>query len=231
MKRILIATILVIMMAMSGMAAADVQEDWPLGVPNTHIDKHVLIDFECGTSYDIVTSPTDRITFENDGINPWVYGCKGGSFNIYDPVTRPNSSYVVNGNCGAWCNITGHHGNISFKNGASHVSILASTPSGLCIDAYNESGALVTSSGMAPSNLGTLNFTRISVDRDECDIYNVCIHDTGNYWVIDDLLVVLNNGESRMAHCQRFIHSNGTEHWNVPDHVPDHVAERWDPCE
>ena len=211
---------------MTGMTAADVTEDWPMGTPNTYNGSHILVDFEGCNDNEIITYPTNEIVFENDGLYAWIYGCKGYK-NIYDPIISPNGRYVVNGNCGAWCNIPGYYGNISFKHNVGHVSVLVSTWSGLEMDAYNNKGELVTTSGWTEGNLDTMMFTRLSVDRTQCDISYVCIHDSGNYWVIDDLVVGTGRGQSELAHCQRFIHSEGQDHWQVPDHV----AARWDSCE
>ena len=223
MKAVIAVMLLIAMVAMSGMAAAVVEEGWPMGTPNTYNGTHILVDFEDGHSWQTITYPTDEIVFENDGLYSWIYGCNDcGDFSIY-----PDGLYAINGNCGAWCNIPGHYGNISFKHGVGHVSVLVATASGLTMDAYNKKGEQVTTSGWAEYNLDTGMFTRLSVDRPQCDISHVCIHDTGNYWVIDDLVVGIGHGQSEWAHCQRFIHSNGQEHWNVPPHV----AERWDPCD
>ena len=212
------------MLAMSGMAAADVEEGWPMDKPNTYDRPHVMIDFEEGTNETcmaIITSQTSHVVFENDGMYPWVYGCKGCGLTIY-----PNGGYIVNGNCCAWCNIPGNYGDITFPNGTGHVSFLASTWSGLYIDAYNESGVLITSSGYAPRNWNTTNFTRLSVDRPQCDIYSVNIHDSGNFWVIDDLIVGIGHGQSAWAHCQKFIHSEGQDHWNE-----NAYTNKTNPCE
>jgi hypothetical protein len=68
------------------------------------------------------------------------------------------------------------------------VSVLTSTASGLVIDAYNRSGVLIATSGRAGSNVGTGRLTRLTVEsRTGRDIAYVLVHDSGNFWLIDDL--------------------------------------------
>lgn len=178
--------VLIIAMVMAGTAAADVETGWPMDKPNEYNGIHVMIDFEDGMpNKALINITTDGIEFVAMDGHPWRYATKCPGMNIY-----PNGSgkYVVNGESGAWCGGSGNQGMITFEDEVGHVSLLVSTHSGVEIDAYNRSGSLVANSGRAEGNTGTLNFTRLSVDRDKTDIAYVIIHDSGNYWLIDDLI-------------------------------------------
>lgn len=182
-----IISLLVIMMMM-GTAAAIVEEDWPLGVTNTHADPHVLVDFEEGTaSYNPIVCPVSGITFVTMGGTPWVYACMDGQLNLRNE-TSGTGPYVVNGYAGAWCGQSGNGGKVTFDDPVSHVSCLASISTNLLMVAYDSNDNEVVNSSWATSNGGEHNFTRLSVDRFECDISYVIIHDAGNYWLIDDLV-------------------------------------------
>ncbi len=182
-----IISLLVIMMMM-GTAAAIVEEDWSLGVTNTHTDPHVLVDFEEGTaSKTPIVCPIPGITFVTIGGNPWVYACNDG-LNLRN-ATHGTGSYVINGYAGAWCGTSGNGGKVVFDDPVSHVSCLASMNSNLMMEAYDSNDNEITNSSWAAGNLNEYNFTRLSVDRSECDISYVIIHDAGNFWLIDDLVV------------------------------------------
>ena len=189
MKTLSIVSVLIIMLMVVGTAVADVEEDWALGTSNTHVDQHVLIDFNEGVkSHDPIVCPFPGITFVTMGGDPWVYACNDG-LNLKNE-TSGTGSYLINGWAGAWCGIDGDGGKVVFDNPVSHVSCLASTGSGLIMEAFDVNDNEVTNSSWASGNLDTNNFTRLSVDRVERDISYVIIHDDGNRWLIDDLVVV-----------------------------------------
>ena len=78
-------------------------------------------------------------------------------------------------------------GRIDFTDGtASYISVLTSTYSGLEMDAYDSNNNLIATSGWANSNYGTNTFTRLTIQAP--NMAYVLIHDTGNYWLIDDLV-------------------------------------------
>jgi len=185
MKTIIIVLAILLMASTTG---AIVEEDWPLGTSNTHPNTHVLVDFEEGVnSYDPVVCPVPGITFVTMGGNPWVYGCM--DLNVRN-ATHGSGTYVINGNAGAWCGTSGNGGKVVFDDPVGHVSCLASMSTTLIMEAYDSSDNLLVNSDWAASNIGEYNFTRLSVDRTECDISYVIIHDAGNFWVIDDLVIV-----------------------------------------
>ena len=229
MKRILVITVLIFVM-MSGIAAADVETGWAMDKPNEYDGNHgvlefVMVDFEDGTyNQELIVNTYSGIEFVTMDNKPWMYAKKGAGMNIYP---HGCATYVVNGRYGAWCDTSGHQGMITFEDKVGHVSLLVSTFSGVEIDAYNKTGYLVAKSGRAEGNLNTMTTTRLSVDRKNCDISYVIVHDTGNYWLIDDLLVGYKSpGQSALAHCQKFIHNQNDDHWNEAAYT-----DKMNPCD
>ena len=187
MKTISIVSVLIIMLMVVGTAAAAVETGWTLGVPNTHDEPYVLVDFNEGSSsYSPVSCPVDGITFVAVSGDPWVYACM--DLNVRNE-TSGSGNYLIHGNAGAWCGKNGNGGKVEFDYPVSHVSCLASIGTSLTMVAYDSNDNEVVNSGWAGNNLNTDTFTRMSVDRNESDISYVIIHDAGNYWLIDDLVV------------------------------------------
>jgi len=56
----------------------------------------------------------------------------------------------------------------------------------VAIDAYDSDGNLIATSGRASYNIFSGMFTRLTVKAP--GMAYVIIHDTGNYWLIDDLV-------------------------------------------
>jgi len=167
---------------------ATVEPGWPAGTPNTpRSADDVFIDFESGIDGVEIESSIPSVKFTTtSGLN-WAYGdIRTGQYNVYP---YGGQSYETNGNFFAWLGVTGDVGRIDFVGGgATYCSALVSTHSGLTLDAYNSEGALIASSGWANGNIGTRTFTRLTVDAPAGQtIAYVMVHDTGNYWLIDDL--------------------------------------------
>ena len=77
------------------------------------------------------------------------------------------------------------------------------------IDAYDSKNNLIATSGNAGSNIKTGTLTRLTVDAPAGQyIAYVVIHDTGNYWVMDDLCTDANKIviplPGRSIGCNRF---------------------------
>ena len=170
------------MFMVSGIASADVESDWPMDKPNIiEYPSYRVINFEDGTSsYETVESPYDDVDFDMN--SEWIYAKKNDRLNIH-----PQGAYIVNGDFGAWCGIDNDGGRINFDSGINHVSLLTSTYSGIEIDAYDKDGNLIANSGRSSSNTGTQTFDRLSIDSNAL-IYHIIVHDSGNYWLIDDLV-------------------------------------------
>ena len=168
------------MLMVSGITSAEVETDWPMDEPNIiEYPSYRVIDFEDGTrSYETVESPYDDVNFDMN--SDWIYAGK-------DLSGINNGAYIVNGDFGAWCGVYNDGGKITFDSGINHVSLLTSTNSGIEIDAYDRDGNLIANSGRSGSNTGTGTFDRLSIDSNSL-IYHIIVHDSGNYWLIDDLV-------------------------------------------
>ncbi len=166
-------------------ANATVETDWPSGTPNICQDpEDGFMDLELGIEASEIESTIPGLEFTTTyGLN-WRYGdIRTGNYNV-NPYGA--GIYETNGDFFAWLGVSGDSGRITFTGGtASYLSLLVSTGSGVTIDAYDEDGALVGNSGWSNANTGTGSVTRLTVEADE--MAYVEVHDTGNYWLIDDI--------------------------------------------
>ena len=125
--------------------------------------------------------------FTNTGGLNWQYAdVRTEEYNVYPYGTQ---AYETNGNFFAWLGTTGDEGRIDFLGGgASYCSVLVSTASGVTLDAYDSDDQLIATSGWANNNTSTRTFTRLTVEAPAGEtIAYVMVHDTGNYWLMDDL--------------------------------------------
>jgi len=161
-------------------AEATVETGWPVGTPNSCKNStDGFMDFELGSEEAEIQTTIPGLEFTTtEGVN-WRYAdIRTGKYNV--------PTYAVNGNFNAWLGVTGDVGRITFTGGtASYVSVLVSTYSGVTLDAYDVDGNLLANSGWATDNTNTGTFTRLTVEAE--GMAYVEIHDTGNYWVMDDL--------------------------------------------
>jgi len=176
----ILSLIIIILLFLIANAYATVETGWPKGTPNSCNDpSDFFIDFEEGIEAFEIESTIPGVEFTTtSGIN-WRYAdIRTGYYN--------SESYANNGNFIAWLGETGDMGIISFTGGpASYVSVLVSTSSGVTLDAFDADGNFLATSGWAENNLDTDTMTRLTVEAE--NIAYVEIHDTGNYWIMDDL--------------------------------------------
>ncbi len=149
-----------------------------------------FINFEEGVDGQPIKSTLPGLTFSTTLGYDWIYGdVRTGNYNaqsLTDPTVN-HGTYVVNGYFFAWLGPNQGEGRIDFTDGdASYISILTSTNSGLEMDAYNSNNVEIATSGWASGNYGSLTFTRLTIQAP--NMAYVLIHDTGNYWLIDDLV-------------------------------------------
>ena len=215
-KHIMIMTMMLIII-MSSTAAALIETDWEYGERNPLPDDPTYIRYDFETPSGSFNAHPDIVKFVRGDENKWATACVGGrSYHIYpkdffynhstDPKTQVDYIYVVNGNCGAqpviWrcTNVKcewwpGSEGMIMFPGGASDVSFLASIGNNLEMLAYDKTGKLIGSSGVANANIMRVppnpsNFTRISFKTSTPSIYAVIIHSAvNNVWIMDDLVI------------------------------------------
>jgi len=216
MKKVIVFSILALMILsifpmLTPPAQATVETGWPVSQPNTPRNADdIFIDFEDGIEEIEIESTIPNLKFTTThGLN-WRYGdIRTGRYNVYPYGTR---AYETRGNFFAWLGVTGNAGRIDFPGGAAtYCSVLVSTYSGVVVDAYNSDNQLISTSGWAGSNINTRTFTRLTVDAPAGDyISYVIIHDTGNYWLIDELCTDANPavipvpGRSTGDHGDRF---------------------------
>ena len=148
-----------------------------------------FIDFEEGTDGVQIVSQIPGVQFTTTSGYNWLYAdVRTGNYNLRS-LTDPYNygSYVTNGFFCAWLGVSGDQGRIDFTEGtASYFSVLTSTYSGLSLDAYDSGGNFLATSGWASGNLYTYTFTRLTVEAP--GMAYVIVHDTGNYWEIDDIV-------------------------------------------
>jgi len=169
-------------------ALATVEENWPVGTPNTcKSSTDFFLNFESGIDGIQIESTIPSMEFTTTGTLNWIYGdIRTGYYNVNH---SGELGYVTNGNFFAWLGTLGDQGRIDFLGGgASYCSVLVSTASGLTLDAYDSSDTLIATSGWSGNNTFSGEFTRLTVDAPAGQtIAYVMIHDTGNFWLMDDL--------------------------------------------
>ncbi len=144
-----------------------------------------FMDFEDGNEGAVIKSKIPGMFFTTTSGSDWIYGdWRTGNYN----GPYPDGQYISNGNFFAWLGPAQGTGRIDFIGAtAASLSVLTSTYSGIIIDAYDINDNLLASSGWATGNLDTGKMTKLIVVAS--DMAYVLIHDTGNYWLIDDLEV------------------------------------------
>jgi len=170
------------------MVQATVETDWPAGVANScRNTDDFFLNFETGIDEIEIESTIPSMQFTSTGELNWKYGdIRTEKYNVYP---YGGAYYETNGNFFAWLGTLGDQGRIDFLGGgASYCSVLVSTGSGLILDAYDSEDTLIATSGWADNNTSTRTFTRLTVEAPAGEtIAYVLIHDTGNFWLIDDL--------------------------------------------
>jgi hypothetical protein len=138
----------------------------------------ISINFENGIEGKEVKSSSPNVEFTNSSGLDWLYAdFRTGNY---------NTQYIMNGNFTTWLGVSGNTGRITFKGGpASYVSLLTKTYSGLEIDAYDSFGNHLANSGRAGSNVYSGTVSKLTVEA--ANIAYVEIHDSGNYWTVDDI--------------------------------------------
>jgi len=141
------------------------------------------MDFEDGVDRQPIHSNIPGMVFTTTQGYDWIYGdWRTGEYS----GPYPNGPYYSNGNFFAWLGPNQGTGRIDFIGAtATYLSVLTSTYSGLTMDAYDVDDNLLASSGWATDNLWTGEMTKLTVAAP--NMAYVLVHDTGNYWLIDDL--------------------------------------------
>ena len=100
----------------------------------------------------------------------------------------PNGAYTSHGTHWAWLGVDQGAGRIDFVNGpATTFSLLASANTPVVLEAYDTSGTMLESTGLSGTNAGTGSMAELKVTRAAADIAYVIVHDSGNYFEVDDI--------------------------------------------
>jgi len=144
-----------------------------------------FIDFENGVDSNPIRSTIPGLQFTTTQGYDWVYGdWRTDDYN--GPF--PDGKYYSNGNFFAWLGPNQGAGRIDFVNScATYLQVWVSSLRGLTADAYYADGRLSATASVG-GNLDTGRMVRLRVDAPPGDCFSyVIFHDTGNYWLIDDL--------------------------------------------
>jgi len=156
------------------------------GLPTTQlVQADGFIDFEDGIDSQNIQSSIPGLQFTTTEGYDWIYGdWRTGEYN----GPYPQGPYYSNGNIFAWLGPNQGAGRIDFTEGcASYLQVYVSSLYGLTADAYYSDGSLAATASVNP-NLDTGQMERLRVDAPPGDCFHyVLLHDTGNYWLIDDL--------------------------------------------
>ncbi|MEW5922904.1 MAG: T9SS type A sorting domain-containing protein [Candidatus Zixiibacteriota bacterium] len=139
------------------------------------------MDFENGVDRGVVRSSIPGLEFTSTGGYDWIYSdIRTGQYNY--------PFYWVHGNFCVWLGERQGSGIISFEgNTTKSVSFGYSAYSRIHLEAYDANKNLIASD-YGPGNCGTHQLGYVTVSGE--NISYVLVHDQGNYWIVDDLVVV-----------------------------------------
>ena len=164
------------------------EENWPAALYLIRwvvLSQGGFMDFEDGVDEAPIRSTIPGMAFTTTEGYDWVYGdIRTGQYNV-----NPYGScyYECHGNFFAWLGPNQGMGRIDFVGAtATSISMLTSTYYGTHLKAYDPSANLVDSD-YAGQNTQTGTMSELAVSGS--NIAYVIVHDTGNYWLIDDLRV------------------------------------------
>lgn len=194
--------------------SAEIETNISYGTRNAVPEDAIRLDFENGWGNLMPLSDCygDAVVFEGMGDSPhWGTPRVGGrAMHIY-PIdffynqdgSEVSFTHILNGEYAA-CPIIyddlgkpwpAPRGLIRFKDGVSHISVLASVGSKLTMRAFDRHNNYLGSSGIAYDNTdrvcegGPSTFTRMNITREKTDIYRIEFIGYTNQWHIDDLVI------------------------------------------
>ncbi len=164
------------------------EENWPAALYLVRwaiLSEGGFMDFEDGVDEAPIRSTIPGMTFTTTMGYDWIHGdIRTGKYNVNPYGSR---AYECNSNFFAWLGPNQGAGRIDFIGAtAQSISMLTSTAYGTYLDAYDSFGNRVAQS-YAASNIWTGTLSELSVSGS--NIAYVIVHDSGNYWLIDDLRV------------------------------------------
>lgn len=175
---LVVVSFVIILLTVATVSAGSVEPRFTKNVCKNPTDGYIT--FENGVDGAVVSSSIPGVVFSNTGGLDWQY------IDFRNPIY--NQNYARDGNFAAWLGVTGTDGKITFTGDpATYVSALVAVgdQSDVSMQAYDVNGNQVDDSGLAGSNYGTGTMTRLTVEAPA--ISYVIIHDTGNFWEVDDI--------------------------------------------
>jgi len=145
-----------------------------------------VITFETGVDGQVIQSGIPGVTFSTTDRQDWLYGdIRTGRYNVYPYGSQ---AYRCNGNFFAWLGPNQGRGRIDFTQGpATSFTVQYSSASTVHLEAYGADNSMLAHSigtGNLYNPLGTLTVSAPSIAY-------VIFHDSGNYWLIDDVQITL----------------------------------------
>ncbi len=162
------------------------EENLPAALYFIGLSRGRLMDFETGVDAQPIRSTIAGMNFTTTNGFDWIYGdVRTGQYNV---KSAPDSSgpYASSGNVFAWLGTRQGYGRIDFTDSTQKtVGLSYSSLNFTFLEAYDASNTLIKSVS-GPGDLSTGQLGKLSVSG---DISYVLVHDTENYWLIDDLFV------------------------------------------
>lgn len=143
------------------------------------------MDFEDGTDSAVIQSRIPGLYFTTTEGYDWIYGDRRtGQYSI---PPYGDAAYECNGNFFAWLGENQGMGRIDFTGATTKsVSFAYSSEKEMYLEAYSSDGKLIDSDS-GSGNLSTGRLDRLSITG--TNISYVLVHDQGNRWLVDDLMV------------------------------------------
>ena len=146
------------------------------------------IDFEAfpdKTNLSALTIP--GIQFTTTMLWSWLVGdFSSGNYN--GKYQDGNGAYTSQGTHWAWLGVIQGSGQIKLTQGsASYFSLLVSDLTPVTLDAYDKNENYLASAISSSSNTNTGHMTQLFIHREVADIASVFVHDSGNYFEIDEI--------------------------------------------
>lgn len=172
-----------------------------------------FINFEDGVDGQAIASTIPGLEFTHTGGYDWVYGdWRTGDYNGPYPYGPDpfKSQYYSDGNFFAWLGIYQGSGIITFTQSyATYFQIGYSTPSIFYLKAYDDQGSLLDQDiGYDNLDTGRMDYLRVEAPG----MAYVLLHDSGNYWLVDNLETDAIQQCTVDAHCDDGVYCNGEEY-------------------
>lgn len=154
-----------------------------------------FLDFEWGLGHDEeqVASGIPGLQFTTTGLYDWIYGdITTGAYNVTSDNGNVygSANYFMSGNVYAWLGPEADVGRIDFlNNDGSWFTTGYCSISSFYLEAYDSNGNLLDSAVGAANTMteGGTGLNYLSVYSPSNNISYVLLHDTGNYWLADNM--------------------------------------------